>query len=75
MWFICKLDPLMSSTFITFQSDSVEAFVSPSHAKVQFWPSVKESPGPGAVGVGSASARREKEAARRAVKVVEENMV
>lgn len=65
-WVMALLLPDMSSTFIAFHV-VLEVFVSPFQVKVQFAPSLNESPGPGAVGVGSAITKRKE--AKRVVKV------
>jgi len=65
-WTMSRLLPDMSSTFIIFQV-VLPAFESALHANVQFVPSLNESFGPGAVGVGSAKTKRE--AAKMADKV------
>jgi hypothetical protein len=61
-WIMAKLLPDMSSTFMVFQTLAV--FVSPLQAKEQSVPSLKESPGPGADGTGSARAVARKERKR-----------
>jgi len=63
---MAKLLPDMSSTFIIFQV-VLPAFESSLQANEQFVPSLNESFGPGAVGVGSA--RTKKKEATSVIKV------
>jgi hypothetical protein len=69
-WTISKLFPVISSTFITFQTPVVSGV----HEKEHCPSSLKTAPGPGAVGTGSALMQEMREVARRETRATTLNM-
>jgi hypothetical protein len=66
IWTISRLFPVMSSTFITFQTPVVSGV----HVKEHCPPSLNTAPGPGAVGTGSALMDGMREMARREMRAM-----